>query len=393
MDRKSAKGFLVCAAFAVIAFAADREVHATDRDVASGKVLFERDCTICHGEDGKGNGPAARFLYPKPRDFTGGIYKLRSTYLPTDEDLYQTISKGVPGTLMPAFEHLTPKERWDLVAYVKSFSEKFAEAGLLEPIPIPNPPPQTPALIAAGEQLYKDFECLKCHGPRGRGDGPSAATLKDVWGEPITPYDFTIPGKMKRGSTVEDIYRTLAAGIGGTPMPSYGEPTIEEEEQNYWALAYYILSLASEAPPGAPLADPRLGKELFIGTARFQNGGAPCIACHSVGGIGALGGGVLGPDLTATYVKFGDERLATILTSFPFPTMNTVFSKSSLAPEEQAALIDFFRSASVTQRPTEAVGQLALLALGGAMVLFAMTHLLWRRRLRGVRRPLVRSLA
>ncbi|MBI2504071.1 MAG: c-type cytochrome [Candidatus Latescibacteria bacterium] len=393
MDRKPAKGLLACVAFAAIIFASGRETRAAEGDTVSGKALFKRDCTICHGEEGKGDGPAARFLYPKPRDFTSGIYKIRSTYLPTDEDLYQTISKGIPGTLMPAFAHLSPKERWDLVVYVKSFSEKFSEAGFLESIPVPDPPPQTPELIAAGEQFYKDFECLKCHGPRGKGDGPSAATLKDVWGVPIIPYDFTIPGKMKRGSTAKDIYRTLAAGIGGTPMPSYGEPATEEEEQNYWALAYYVLSLASEAPQELALADPSLGKELFIGTTRFQNGGAPCIACHSVGGIGALGGGVLGPELTIAYSKFGEERLATILTDLPFPVMNTVFSKGSLTPEERANLISFFRSAAVTHRPTEAVGQLALLALGGAMVLFAMAHLLWRRRLRGVRRPLVRSLA
>ena len=57
-------------------------------DVAKGKAVYEKKCAVCHGVDGKGNGPAEFVLFPKPRDFTRGIFKIRSTTtLPTDNDL------------------------------------------------------------------------------------------------------------------------------------------------------------------------------------------------------------------------------------------------------------------------------------------------------------------
>ncbi|MBI3011433.1 MAG: cytochrome c [Candidatus Omnitrophica bacterium] len=363
---------------------------AIEGDVARGKVLYKKECTLCHGAAGKGDGPAAPFVVPKPRDFTKGIFKIRSTpFLPTDRDLFETISGGMPGTLMPSFTYLSVKERQALVAYVRSLSRKFEEAGPLEPIVIPEPPPRTTELIATGKQLYKDYGCMQCHGPEGKGDGPTAATLTDDWGDTILPYDFTIPGKMKGGSTMKNVYRALAVGIGGTPMPAYGEPETKETENAYWALAAYVLSLTGKAPPGPPAGDSIIGKDLFTGRQRFKSGAAPCMACHSVSGIGALGGGVLGPDLTPAYAKFGDEGLATILTELPFPTMRAVLSEDPFTPDEQSHVIRFFQAASVTQRPPEVVGRLAGLALGGAVIVLLLTHVLWRGRLTGVRRSIV----
>ncbi len=390
MNGRLVKGCVVCLVLVAIGLTLTREACAREGDVARGKVLYKKECALCHGAGGRGDGLAAPFVYPKPRDFTKGIFKIRSTsYLPTDEDLFKTINDGIPGTLMPSFAHLSSQEQWALVAYLKGLSEKFQEAGSLEPIAIPDPPPQTQELIASGKQLYKDYGCVQCHGPRGKGDGPSAAMLTDDWGEPIVPYDFTIPGKMKGGSSVKDVYRALAVGIGGTPMPAYGEVESEEEQNRYWALAYYVRSLTDETPSGLPSGDPVIGKDLFTGSRRFMNGGAPCMACHSIAGLGALGGGVLGPDLSPAYPKFGDDGLTTILTDLPFPVMRGVLSEASLTPQEQAHVISFFRTAAVTQRSPEMVGQLALLAIGGALPLFALVGFLWRRRLTGVRRSVV----
>lgn len=364
----------------------------TQKLLKTGKVLYKKECLLCHGAGGKGDGPASPFVYPKPRDFTTGIYKIRSTsFLPTDDDLFKSINDGIPGTLMPSFGHLSSQERWALVAYLKSFSEKFDEAESLEPITVPDPPARTQELVTSGKQLYKDYGCVQCHGPGGKGDGPSAAMLMDDWEQPIIPYDFTIPGKMKGGSGVKDIYRALAVGIGGTPMPAYGEVDSKEEQNTYWALAYYVRSLTEEAPSGLPSGDPAIGMDLFTGSRRFKNGGAPCMACHSIAGLGALGGGVLGPDLSPAYSKFGDEGLTTILTDLPFPTMRGVLSEASLTSQEQAHVISFFRSASVTQRSPERVGQLILLAIGGAVPLFALLGFFGRGRLTGVRRSIVKQ--
>ena len=236
-------------------------------DVAQGKALYEKKCAVCHGLDGKGNGPAEFVLFPKPRDFTSGIFKIRSTAtLPTDSDLLRTITEGIPGTSMPSWSSLSQAERRDLVAFVKGLSLRFAEEKTGATVQIPKAPAQNQKLLALGKEYYKEAGCFDCHGTSGKGDGPAAATLKDDWGYPIVPYDFTIPGRMKGGSTIRDIYRTLTAGIGGTPMPSYADSLGEQER---WGLAYYVLSLARKPAP-APAA-----QETTTLLSRFVTGTMP----------------------------------------------------------------------------------------------------------------------
>ena len=221
-------------------------------EVALGKGVYEERCAVCHGIEGKGDGPAQAFLYPKPRDLTAGKFKIRSTpsgSLPTDEDLLKTITNGIPGTSMPSWKAISEKERRALVQYIKSFDERFKTQPPAKPISIGPPPPRTPQLLAKGKQLYQDAGCFDCHGTSGRGDGPAAKDLKDDWGNPITPYDFTKGGRYKGGSSVQDIYRTFTTGMAGTPMPSY-EDSLAEDEQ--WALAYYVQSLSKWPVGPAP---------------------------------------------------------------------------------------------------------------------------------------------
>ena len=232
---------LVCLMIAALPSGVAAAGHADKRTLAEGKKLYQSECAVCHGIEGKGDGPAAYLLYPKPRDFTRGIFKLRSTLaLPTDDDLFRTITQGMPGSAMPSWDILSEAERRALVAYVKTFSTAF-KGGNLKPIAIPAAPKESPALLDEGRQLFKDAGCIECHGKTGRGDGPSAPTLKDDWGNQIVPYDFTIPGRMKGGYTPSDLFKTLTVGVGGTPMPSYSEALNEEQR---WAVAYYALSLS-----------------------------------------------------------------------------------------------------------------------------------------------------
>ena len=93
--------------------------------------------------------------------------------------------------------------------------------------------------IARGEKVWGDMKCWECHGKLGRGDGPKALDLKDDWGDPILPFDFT-SGALKGGPLVEDIYRTFTTGLDGTPMPSYADSL---DERARWDLVSYTLKL------------------------------------------------------------------------------------------------------------------------------------------------------
>lgn len=114
---------------------------------------------------------------------------------------------------------------------------------------------------------------------------------------------------------------------------------------------------------------PKRGKEYFNGIRPFQNGGSPCMACHTIPGIGGLGGGALGPELTQAYAKFGEDGLTSVLASLPFPTMAPIFGNRPLTPKEQADLKSFLRQANAAERPLETLGLLAALAGAGAVAL------------------------
>ncbi|TAK03473.1 c-type cytochrome, partial [bacterium] len=221
-------------------------IPSTPEITERGKAVYLDACAACHGEKGDGKGPLAAFLDPKPRDFTAGKFKFRSTpssSLPTDLDLFRTITQGPFGTSMPGFSRISYEERRTLVQFIKTFSDKFSKEKPAQPILIPDPPPRTAELIEKGRELYKDAGCNSCHGDTGKGDGPSARELKDDWGNPISPFDFTSGKPLKGGSTPKDIYRAIMTGLQGTPMPDFGDAF---EKEQAWAVVYYILSLSDE---------------------------------------------------------------------------------------------------------------------------------------------------
>lgn len=236
-----------------------------------GRRVYDTYCVGCHGVNGDGKGPASRFLVVKPRDFTRGVYKFRSTpsgTLPTDEDLYRTISRGVYGTAMPAFTLLPEPDRLAVVQYIKLFFPDWTSRGAGRSIYLPEPPKDlgSPAAVARGRELYELLECAACHGGQGRGDGPSAANLEpDIWGNKQRPFDFT-RGQLRGGPTVKDIYRTFMTGINGTAMPSYAEIFSEPDgeyikEGDAWNLVSYILSLRRAGPPPAAEGRRRRGNQ------------------------------------------------------------------------------------------------------------------------------------
>jgi DMSO reductase family type II enzyme heme b subunit len=227
-------------------------VWAQAGDVQAGKAVYEKRCALCHGDKGDGKGPAGDLLDPRPRDFTTGIYKIRTAAgkAPTDRDLFDVITHGMPGTFMPAWKVLPEKDRRNLVAYLKTFTpDKFKEAPKTQALP--KEVAASPESIRRGREMYEAIECNKCHGTEGRGDGPSRPELKDEWGHPIRPANLTKRWNFRGGAGRADIAMRLAAGVLGTPMPSFIDSV--EKPDDIWHLANYIVSLGPESPEYATL--------------------------------------------------------------------------------------------------------------------------------------------
>lgn len=218
-----------------------------------GRLIYQRTCVWCHGAEGKGDGPSGwsigRYSAPRPRDFTTESYKLRSTpsgELPTDQDLFRTITHGIPGS-MPAFHSLAEDERWQVIAYIKSFNPAFKNEHPAS-IPLPSPPsPPSDAGIENGRNRYLKFGCQGCHGENGLGDGPESKSghLRDARNLRITATNLSDRSALKNGAGPQDLYRSLMTGLDGTPMPSYAGQFADSQEA--WELVWYLLSL-SEKP-------------------------------------------------------------------------------------------------------------------------------------------------
>jgi mono/diheme cytochrome c family protein len=215
--------------------------HAKDA-----KGDYRRYCVVCHGENGDGNGESFPWVDPKPRDFQLGIFKCRSTptgTLPTDEDLFNTIARGMDRSNMPQWSTFTKQERADLVAWIKHFSPRWVSEKPGTPITIPPEPEVTADRIKAGRDVFARVQCWKCHGVLGQANGPSASTLQDDLGRPIAAFNFTEGARPKCGDTDRDIYRIFMTGLDGTPMPSFAD-NIKPEEA--WDLVFYLRTLMKQ---------------------------------------------------------------------------------------------------------------------------------------------------
>ncbi len=235
---------------------------ATDGLLETGERLYGWNCLPCHGPEGRGDGPMAARVGLRPRDFTRGAFRLKTSAageMPFDDDLYRTIAAGVPAAGMPAFPIFTDQDRWALVLYVKS----LAEPG--PPARTRIRPPSGRGDASRGAGLYRDG-CAACHGAEGRGDGPSAAAL----GVPL-PDLSRGEVAFKAGSRPEDVYRVLTAGMAGTPMPSFASVP----ERDRWDVAAFVTTLYRPIHPG---------ERLFLGSG--------CVSCHTIGK-----GRLIGPDL------------------------------------------------------------------------------------------------
>ena len=244
-----------------------------------------------------------------------------------------------------------------------------------------------------GKQIFQE-KCVACHtvggGPLVGPDlkGVTAKRPREWLAQWIAAPDAMIAKK-------DPIATELLSQWRNVPMPNMGISATDATA----ILAYLDTAAAQPSAPaaageaaGAPAqGSPEIGKDLFTGVTRFLNGGPPCMACHSVSGIGALGGGQLGPDLTGSGERYGGAAgLNAFIAGSPTPTMRAVWSQRPLTPEERAGVVAFLGQAGVIQRPAGAIWQLGGLAALGLIVLLGIAGFTWQNRSRnGVWRPMV----
>lgn len=249
-----AAGVIFGAALLLTGFPADR---LSAQDVQRGKVVYDKWCMGCHGETGLGDGPAAKFMLPPPRDFTGAKYQIRTTAsgeLPADADIERVVAEGMPGTAMPEWKSkLSGAEQKDVVAYVKSLSTFFEGAQPPAVVAFGKAPGGGADAIADGGKTFEKLECFKCHGMSGRGNGKSSPTLKDDWDFPIRAANLSQNWNFNGGGAVEDIYRRMRTGLDGTPMPSFSDALDAKviTDEQLWHVAQYVRSLSPEESPPA----------------------------------------------------------------------------------------------------------------------------------------------
>ena len=317
----------------------------TEAQREAGRVLYVKNCAQCHGEKGDGQGYATPHLYPTPRDFTSGRFKVRTTpngTLPVHQDLVNIIQRGMPYTSMPAWPGLSDQELSELAYYIKTFSADFSSAEIAapQPIEIPSAPSSTPESVELGKTLYVETGCVKCHGNFGRGDGPSAPTLTDDFMKPIRAANLSQPWTFRGGSTREDIFRTMSTGFNGTPMPSFTDSLMPEQR---WAITDYILSLSGGEGPNytnlviaKPLLDPI---DLANGAASFAS--APVARFPILGQITEPGRSFHPPASSVTVQAVYDAESVAVLVRWHDMNMDKTGTNGPTLPvpieEEEAA--------------------------------------------------------
>ena len=261
---------------------------AAQRAKMSSMDIYQLRCAVCHGEKGAGDGPAADFLQPRPRDFTQGLWKFKTSpgdLPPRDIDLFRTIQSGLVGTSMPGWSALlTDQQIREQVALLKQFdtsgiwapkdakNEDFDQEGrylkanvraITEAEPTGGQVAYSPESVALGKEVFEK-NCRKCHGHEGRGNLTSGKFLDDDWGQRIWTRDLSKPwtwrmseasseseqagrNETRRDETIRNIYTRVSIGIRGTPMPAHRAVDAGEKDaitpENRWHVANYAYSL------------------------------------------------------------------------------------------------------------------------------------------------------
>ena len=191
----------------------------------------------------------------------------------------------------------------------------------------------------------------------------------------------------------------------GLPMPNMGLSNYDAQA----VLAYIDAESAGNEPVPAPTSaqttivsplgtttpisiNAATGKDLFTGRLSLKNGGPACLSCHNVSTVGVIGGGTVGKDLTTAYSTFGETGTTSLLKTTPFPMMKEIYTSKPLTDEEIRSVVAFLKEVSSTpSTPSQNPGLFFIIGVASALLIIGMFQWLWRGRLAGVRRPLVKG--
>ncbi len=213
---------------------------------------YQSFCSVCHGETGKGDGPLAPLLNPKPVDFTLGrpVITDRVGGLASEERLLRIIREGMPGSSMPAFHdygdgmmrvaglsipRLAVTRRFQLLRQAELDAgrpvneeqlrkQAAKELGLAKEIAVPDFTGFA-ADLKRGEGVYR-MACAACHGVNGAG---LEGMFVDAKGHSIGSRDLR-RGLFRGGTSTDALFRRVRAGVPYSGMPAYSAKAISDED-------------------------------------------------------------------------------------------------------------------------------------------------------------------
>lgn len=245
-----------------------------------------------------------------------------------------------------------------------------------------------------GEAIFEGT-CIACHTiGSGRLVGPDLLAVAERRDGDWLIRAISSPDKL---ITEGDPIAKQLVEEYGTSMPNLGLSIQDAEDVLSYIEAKGMQTSVPSGDQGAGEAlapgDASVGRAIFTGQTRLSNGGAACLSCHNVDGLGGLGGGALAKDLTDVYSRFGPQALASVLSSVPFPMMAEVFSEHPLTEDEIGHLVAFLEETSAAGEGSSSNNLWALIGsgIGGLIVVAIIFRSIWKRRLAGVRQQLIRG--
>jgi mono/diheme cytochrome c family protein len=253
----------------------------SNADMSRGSQVYRRQCASCHSLTGNSRGPG-EWMTPFPRDYRTGKFKTAITHSkPSPDALAATIRRGVPGTVMQAYDLMSDEDLKAVTGYVihlaqrgeteirvirelaeeessasevptltRTMADKIAaewQAAAVPPPKLITPPTDTDS-IRRGHKLFahaNGANCISCHA----GYGKTETYRYDSWGIATRLPDLT-RGEFRWGR--ESIALRIRHGIAASGMPSH--PNLSEDEVRDLAAFVQVISQPERLPEDVRLA-------------------------------------------------------------------------------------------------------------------------------------------